>query len=306
MKTVLFLNHKEQSCGVYQYGYHTSQIITKSKKYNIKYAEVDKEEEYWHFINTLSPEVVIYNYFPVTMPWMSHLILDSNRDKFKQIAIFHEVPITGFDYYIHIDPTVIEEGINFSVGRPLIDFETEYIDNIVPIIGSFGFGFENKGYWDLIRLVNQEFDSAIINLHIPFATYGDKNGASALSTAERCRNIDIKLGIQLNITHHFMPTEKLLEFLAGNTLNAFLYTESYGRGPASVIDFALSVRRPIAITKTTRFCHLQNIKPSIYVEESSLTDIIKNGTKPLEKFYEMWSNENLIKDYEDILDKICP
>lgn len=305
MKTVLFLNHKEKSCGVYQYGYRTSEIITKSKKHNIKYAEIDNEEEYWYFINTFSPVAVIYNYYPSTMPWLNPGILHSNRDKFKQVAIFHEVPITLFDYYIYADPTMPESGYNFSVGRPLIDFETEYKDNDILTIGSFGFGFGNKGYWNLVRLVNQEFDSAIINLHISFATFGDKDGKSALSIADYCRNIDIKSSIQLNITHHFMSTEELLKFLAGNTLNAFLYDESYGRGPASTIDYALSVKRPIAITKSHQFRHIRDTKPSICIEDTNLKTIIENETKPLEKFYKIWSSENLIRDYENILDRIC-
>jgi len=243
------------------------------------------------------------------MPWINHTLLDSKRNKFKQIAIFHEVPLTGFDYYICVDPTdefkTLYNWIDFSVGRPLIDFETEYKNNNIPIIGSFGFGMGNNQYWNLVKLVNSEFDKAVINLHISFGAFGDKDGKSALSIAEECRKLNTKLGIQLNITHNFMPVEKLLKFLARNTLNAFIYADLYGRGPSSTIDYALSVKRPIAINKSYQFRHLQGIKPSIYVEESSLTDIIKNGIKPLEKFYKMWASGNLIKDYEDILDKIC-
>lgn len=303
MKTVLFLNHKEKQCGVYQYGKRTADIITKSLDYNIVYAEIDSGAEYSQHVGCFSPSAVIYNYYPSTMPWLTHSVLDSGRGRFAQFAIFHEVPLTYFDYYIHTDPTRLEDNTNFSVGRPLLDYEVTYSTNPIPVIGSFGFGFGNKGYDDLVRLINTEFDEAVINLHIPFAKYGDEQGISANSLAKMCREVSLKPGVQLNITHDFLTTEKLLEFLASNTLNAFPYHcyDSYGRGPASTIDYALSVKRPIAITKSYQFRHLVDVEPSIYIEEVGLRTIIENGIEPLKKFYKLWSASNLIKDYERIL-----
>ena len=51
MKTVLFLNHSEQHCGVYQYGKRVIDIIKKSDVYNFIYCEIKNEHEARHNIN---------------------------------------------------------------------------------------------------------------------------------------------------------------------------------------------------------------------------------------------------------------
>jgi len=294
-----------QNCGVYQYGYRTSQAIIKSSKFNITYVEIDSEAEFQHYTQSLAPIAVIYNYYPSTMPWLTPKVQNESRSRFKQIAIFHEVPLTGFDYHIYVDPTTTEDATHSPVGRPLLKFNGIYQENKVPVFGTFGFAFGEKGYTRLIQLVNSEFDEAIVNIHIAFANFGDAAGTIARSAAASCRSIDHKPGIKVNVSHEFMSNDEILDFLASNSLNAFLYGTASNRGPASTIDYALSVKRPIAITKNNQFIHIRTTSPSICVEENSLSAILENGTKPLERFYKAWSNENLLQDYERILSKIC-
>lgn len=45
-KRVLFINHKQKQCGVYQYGLRTANILKKSLNYDIFYCEFENKEEF--------------------------------------------------------------------------------------------------------------------------------------------------------------------------------------------------------------------------------------------------------------------
>jgi hypothetical protein len=72
-------------------------------------------------------------------------------------------------------------------------------------------------------------------------------------------------------------------------------------GISSVIDAALAVRRPIAITKSGMFRHIFDIVPNICIEYSSFKNIIEQGVSHLEELCEKWSEEKFIENYENIL-----
>lgn len=295
---ILFINHRVKECGVYQFGLNVYNIIKNSKLLNITYIEANSQLD----VNLYKDgrNILLFNYYPSTMPWVNHNFLRQlKRERYKLVSIFHEVPITGFDYYIHPDPTFENHDNHFKTTRPLLNYSGEYPKNDKINIGSFGFGFTNKGWDRIISLVNDEFDEATINFQMSFAHFGDKDGKTSRLMADYCRKIPIKSGIDLNISHKFLNQDKVLNFLAGNDINIFLYDEMYGRGISSVIDLALSVKRPIALSKSYMFRHLFS-EPNIFVENTSLKSILDSGTKPLEKFYDEFSNDNLIKDYEEI------
>jgi hypothetical protein len=134
-------------------------------------------------------------------------------------------------------------------------------------------------------MVNEEFDEAVINLHMPWAYFGDPKGTETRKIATSCREHNKKPGITLNINHDFLLNEEVLNFLAGNDINLFLY-HSCNQGLSSVIDYALSVKRPIGITNDSMFKHI--LKDDILVEKHSIKDLLQQGTKPLEEFYEKW------------------
>jgi len=75
------------------------------------------------------------------------------------------------------------------------------------------------------------------------------------------------------------------------------------RGLSSTIDYSLSVKKPIAINDSNMFRHINNVTPSINVNNTSIKEIIINGFAPLEKIYDEYSNKNFIKKYETILTK---
>ena len=88
------------------------------------------------------------------------------------------------------------------------------------------------------------------------------------------------------------------------SLNVFLYSERKGRGCASTLDFALSVKRPIAITKSNAMAHIYNATPSICIEDRNLKEIMASGFIPLEPYYEKWKPEKFIEAYEKIVEAI--
>jgi len=64
---ILYLNHKIQKCGVYQYGLNLFDILKKSKN-NYIYNEIESITEY-HSILQNNPNIncILYNYHSSTM-----------------------------------------------------------------------------------------------------------------------------------------------------------------------------------------------------------------------------------------------
>lgn len=302
MKKILFINHKQQQCGVYQYGLRSFNIIKKSATYEFIYKEVESENEFLQLTELKESSGVIYNYHPATLPWLNERVM-KGLPYLTHYGIHHEGNISvPFNYHILSDCTKEDYGTTFSVPRPLIEgFSHETFNHPIPFIGSFGFGFHNKGFERLVNLVNEKFEKSVIRLHIPFAHYGDMDGRTAMHINKLCHDHIDESRTKLLISHHFMTDEQLLEFLSMNTVNCFLYDEMKGRGLSSAIDYALSVNIPIAISNSDMFRHIN--LPSICIENNSLRKIIDNGTEPLQPFKEKWSHKNFIDKYQYILNQ---
>lgn len=302
-ENVLIFNHKEKQCGIYQYGHRVASILQNSTKYNFIYCEADSAQEYHDMVNAYNPIGIIYNYYPMTMPWLSqHLI--SRYPNIVHYGLFHEEYIhhLGLNYHLYVDSTHNDTGNTIAVPRPLFkNKNVVYPEITVPTISSFGFGFGNKGFVRAINLVNSQFDEAIIRLHMPNAFFGDADKHQLSAVLSSCHSVPRKAGIQLHISTDFLSDDQVLDFLASSTINVFLYDEMMGRGLSSVIDYALSVNVPIAITKTYMFRHIRDAQPSICIEDRPLRDIISSGNTPLQQYREKWSHENFIKKYEYII-----
>jgi hypothetical protein len=301
---VLFFNHKQKQCGVYQYGYRTAQTLKKSSVYDFIYCEAETKNEYLTLVNAHSPVAIFYNYHGSTMDWLGNDSLNAFPNT-KHFGLHHEGSEPGikFDATIILDSTYQDNGNHFAVPRPL--FETKEAlnqNNKIPIISSFGFGFGTKGFGRLAKMVNDQFDEAILRFHIPSAFYGDKEGRGAVNLTLQGQKEIKKDKIQFIVTTNFLDNEGVLNFLATSDLNAFLYDE---RGPtsglSSVIDYALSVKVPIAVSKTQMFRHIFRTVPSICVEDRSLKEIIQSGSDPLQQYRNLYCNDNFIKKYEHII-----
>ncbi len=310
MKKVLFISRKAERCGVNDYGKRVNSILQNSSLFQIHFREIETAQEYADCYNEIIPDLVLYNYYPVILPFITNEFISPIRH-IPHIVIYHEVGLYfSPNGIIDIDSTK-EENIDsflFSSPRPLFNYPYKEIKlNPYPYIGSFGFGFPDKNFPKIAELVCAQFEKAKIRLNIPFATFGDADGSKARGEADKVRDVISKSGnngIELEINHDFLEHENLLDFLRENDLNIFLYDKHETRSLSSTIDYALSVRKPIAISDSAMFRHIRNSSPSICVDDLTLPQIIENGIEPLKQFYETHSREKLLEKYELALTKI--
>lgn len=310
-RVVLFVSHTASQCGVYQFGLHVGEALKASRKYQFIYVECGNATEYAVALDRHAPAAVIVNYYPTTMPWLDWRVV--GRWPGPSIGIMHEVTQEKADaatddlfaFHIAPDPTLLlRNSIVFKTGRLVPPHRNQFAVPAVPTIGSFGFATPGKGFERLIGEVQQAFDRAVIRLRIPSASFFDGDGNRAREIAEKCRSLVVKSGIQLEVHHDFLSDQQLLDFLGQNSLNAFLYEYQSGRGLASVIDYALAAERPVAVTKSSMFRHISGARPPITVEDSSISDILSRGFAPLAHFREEWTPENLVWDYERIVNAV--
>jgi hypothetical protein len=300
---VLFLNHKISRCGVYWYGIRLYNIWKKSINNIFHYQELDCVDEYNNIIK--SYDVIIYNYHCMTMPWLNNQILKKN---IKNIGIWHEGPINiFFNKIIDVSSTIprpIFETIPVSIentNNKIIEF-LNYSKEEVPIIGSFGFGFDSKGFDKIITLVCNSFDKAIIKLIITISEFGDKDGSIVKRINETCYNLVTNPNIEVKIINEFLSDNDILYFLGKNDINVFLYNTENNRGLSSVIDFAFSVNRPVCISDSYMFRNIYS--ENIAINYKSIKDCIKNDLDYIYKFRELNSHKNSINCIEKILIEI--
>lgn len=304
MKTVLMINHRNKACGVQQSGRRIYKLLQDSEKVNFVYREVDSFNEFKSSKGNLIPNAIFFNWHQGTMPWLTKEIVKNLG--IKSYFYFHTKlldPSIGTylffgDYALNRNLLPINRQI--LVPRPLLKYTGDYRKNDTINIGSFGFPFWQKGLHTLTKLVNDTFDKAVLNFHMPKSHFGDPTGQSLKEVANECRRLNTNKNVKLNMTHNFIDDNEVLNFLAGNDINVFMYTDN-GEGLSGVPDYALSVRRPIAISDCTMFRHF--MKDEIRLDKHSIIEILDLGTKPLEEFYEKWSIENFIKKMEDIFNE---
>jgi hypothetical protein len=313
-QVVMFVNHKQPNCGVYQFFKRmTKPLLDIPDTY---YIETNEEWEHDYWLNELNPDIIVYNFYysGTTMPWLStaKIAAQSNRQKqghrCKQLCIHHEGEVfnKGFDLILHQDPTNTDQRY-FNLARPIPEYYQKVFtvhDTTFPVVGTFGFGLGGKGFTRVVETVQNEYDTALIRMNIAYAHFGDSNGDGARHWANLCRGIIKKEGIQLQITHDLLEEELLLDWLAQNTVNCFFYDHNGGRGLSGTTDYALAVRRPIAITESDQFRHLWRYDRRILIEENSLKDIINTGASYLEKFHAMWNTQTLIDSFRRAFVKV--
>lgn len=302
--TVLILNHSTQNCGVYQFGKRVADLAVQSTSVNFIYKEINNPDEYKDCLAIYKPTHILYNWYPITMNWLK----DDLDHSIKHYFIYHDGHYrkNNVDKFLFFGAAGVKNGSlkdfplekQVVLPRPLLNYTGVYRENNILNIGSFGFGFHHKGFPDIVRYVNENFDQAILNLHIPNGHFGDPSGITAKEVIDYCKKENTSSGIQLNITSNLLTNYELLEFLAGNDINLFMYF-TVNEGLSSVVDYALSVKRPIAINDNMMFRHIP--EPDIRISKNnSILDILDRGTKPLEQYYEKWSINNFIKQISEV------
>lgn len=292
---VLFLNHMKTQCGVYNYGIRLYDIWKKSKNIKFIYKEINSLDEY-QAIDFKDFKCIFYNFHTSTMPWLNNTTIQ--RSKSKNIGILHESDGSVFDYCLNTDsdiPRPIFENIPKNIetyNEDIINFLDFGINSNIPIIGSFGFGFTNKGFDKIVKYVNEQFDEAIIKIVMPYAYFGDNSGEISKYVESLCILANSKPGIKIMIIHDFLSDNDILYFLSKNTINLFLYDLMLNRGLSSTIDFALSVDRPLGISDSYMFRHIYN--DSICVYKNTIKSCINNNLEYINNFKNKMSHTNSI------------
>jgi len=311
---VLIVNHDKPACGVYQFGCNLYEALRgQSKRYTFTLADCSDGAAIKSAIERVKPVAVIYNWHPATHPFVDKAFTrQMGSPAVPALGFFHEVTALDaehagderFDAWICGDPTLATTNpLIFKSGRPLPAYRNTKPLPAVTTIGTFGFGFTNKGFARLAAMVQEQFDEAIIRMHIPFSAFFDPDGHEARARIGEARAVLTKSGIRIEASHELLSKQGLLDFLAGNSMNAFLYDDMH-RGIASTLDYALAVDRPIAISKSYMFRHVWHATPSILVENRTLPQILKAGTAPLAPYKKAWAGSSLVREYEHILDTV--
>ena len=306
MHNILFVNHKQEQCGVYQYGKRVADILITDNRYNMTYIEVDNDCEFNNSVNHIN-NIIIYNWHPSTMPWLTSNIVNQHKQRSKQLMIYHETYIPAHLNFDAVLMTDLSENISlkqYSLPRPLFEIDLPKTKNEKIKFGSFGFGFTNKGFEKITHLINTKYDEATVHLHIPNAYFGDPNSVISNSIINRCKDIITKPNIDLIITTEFLSNHEILKFLNDNDVNIFLYDDLGGRGLSSTIDYALSVNTPLVINNSNMFRHILSDKPGLSIDFNDIETIIKNGTEPLLHFRAKWSNKELRDKFIKIINEI--
>jgi len=313
---ILFFNHSKIACGVYQYGLRLYNILKKDNSINYIYQEIDTLNDYEKVLNTYkSVQIIIYNYHVSTMPWLFY----TEKSKLN-IGITHEINVAGpgFDYvnnlfqiFINNDPTkedrytiprpIFEniENIQPIISNQVIKDFIEYKEENVPIFGSFGFGFTNKGFDKIVKYINYNYNNAIIKFLIPMPYFDPDKEKNNFIVRNACYSSNYKKNIKLMICNEFFTNEELLFFLKSNTANIFLYDYMENRGISSTIDYALSVKKPLIISDSYMFRHIYSDDICIY--KNNLETCLKNSISYCNKFLEQYSHKNMIDKFRNII-----
>jgi hypothetical protein len=303
---VLLVNHSQQRCGVYQYGKRMADILLTDNRYISKYIEADDQETFFKNVSEFNPDVIVYNWHNATLSWFTPKI--SYQVKAKQLILHHE---DNIPYHLNSNAIIMTDMSEnkvariYGLQRPLFDFPLPEIkNNEILTVGSFGFGFENKGFEKICVKVCEEYDEAIINLHITAAFFGDRLGVMTQKISDQCKNSITKPNIQLNITNHFIPDKDLIDFLGNNDVNLFLYAYEDNRGLSSAIDYAAASGKPFGVSNSSMFRHVLEKFPELNANENSIESIMSFGSAPSNYFREEWSSTNLKNKFFNILEEI--
>jgi hypothetical protein len=299
---LLLLNHKQQHCGVYQYGKRLHDILKKYKHLEYEYQEVETEWEYHYLLDNNHYDAVLYNYCPPTMPWLNEHTI---RHTQQNIGVLHECERSFFDKKVMIDPVKPESHHVYTIPRPLIeDIPTpqetcdmpefqEFVsfrEGDTPVFGTFGFGFVSKGFPKIVQYVNEQYDKAIIKMVIPCAYYGGEYG-TIKQICDACAEQKTKPNIFLMIFTDFVSEHDLLLFLQSNTMNIFMYDTMGGRDTSSTIDYALSVQCPLGISDSYMFRNIYTDDICLY--KNPIQKCMENSVEHCKKFLSLYSHEKM-------------
>ncbi len=282
MTNVLYINHRiATKCGVYDFGVRHYEILKKSEKFNFFYAEVVNQNEFFFFYNSIKPKIIIFNYIPFLMPWITQNFKDTLGDA-VMIEIPHEYDVNNFnfsplfDYHLILDPSFTKDLYpNLLItDRPILTFaNTNFKKNEIINIGSFGFALLHKNFDIIAKHINDSLDNCMFNLHMLEAHFNPIPYTSHILSL--CQSNITKPGIIVNHTDAYLSEYGIIELLNKNDINILFYNDDIKTGGiSSSLDYLISAQKPILITKSNMFRHVVDKLP-IYPNKT-ISDILNN------------------------------
>ena len=221
-------------------------------------------------------------------------------EKILNIGILHECSGHLFEITLDTDCTALN-----GIPRPLFpplkdnfsnnsDFILAYKNDEIPIFGSFGFATPGKGFDKMIKLINDQYDNAVIKLIITDAFF-NLNKSLISNIREECESIPRKKRNYIDDNTSFFEDEELLSFLDSTTCNIFMYNKGEKRGISSVIDYVLSCSTPFAISDSFMFRHIYDDSISVY--HRSIEECIINSKNYCINFKNKIAWKNSVKNF---------
>jgi hypothetical protein len=269
MIDVLYVNHgHSEICGVHDLGRRHARLIARSDDVDLDYVEVDDLVHYHRVMESRAFDVVIVNYMPGIMPWVTEAI---KRHRATRIAVIHNYQHDTidrvaahhhrlFDFVLVLDPDLHTTNPRvLTTDRPLPDTVRPGPLSTPPQVGSFGFAFPHKNFPAVAAEIAATFDDAIYDLHMPEAHFNGKRGAERY-TVEILTAIEGELRdkphIRIHYTADHLDPDQLVARLAGNTVNCLFYKPGqHNAGLSSALDYLVAARRPIMVTDCAMFDH---------------------------------------------------
>lgn len=266
MKKVLYVNHGiAEACGVRDFGLRHADALRGSDLYELHYIEPSDAESYSRSYDEVQPDVVMFNYMELVLPWVnSREVLVRPAKRVVVQHLFEEATASAimdsygnrFNYMVCLDPTLrTSDRRIFPMHRP-IPASPEMVE--LPLthvsVGSFGFGLPHKQFPLIMREINASFDNAVFNLHM---TVGHFTGDHTDGILAACRAEITKPGITLNHTSDYRPEAQIVEALSRNHINALFYSlDQTSAGQSSSLDYLIAAKRPILLTECPLFDHV--------------------------------------------------
>ncbi len=295
----LFINQIKANCSIYESGVMCYKALKYGEKYSLDYLETNTSNN----IDITSYDFYVFNWHFVTTSFLTEQFIKTiKKPKFTIVTEmlpnnpFIRMP-KMFDKYLVLDPTQTKTDLVIPMPRPLEEFnEDVYTEADGVVIGSFGFATPGKQFDLLVRLTSNEFDKAKIKINLPVGHYVDSS--AHISLAAQLREIPVKSGISLHITHDFMDKTELIKWCASNTINVFLYNRNLP-GLAAVTDQAISAKKPLLVSDNSTFRHIHSYLGSY--PNQTILDAINNSKEGVLKMYEDWHPRNFGVRFEEAL-----
>ena len=300
----LFLNTQKAICSIYESGKMCYDCLIQSDDFSLDYVELSAENREI----SLDYDFYIFNYHWVKMGWLDTQFVKQLPGfkvtivlEMSQNSPFDCVSKDDFDAYLVLDPTCKHFLKNvYAFPRPLEVAPhpiAEYKAGGAPVIGTFGLSYYDKGFEEVVKAVNKEFDAATIRINVPNSENITSQDVSDFKTL--ISGLDLKENIKVELSNHYFNKVELINWCAENTLNVFLYNRRIGNGLSATTDQAIASGRPLAISTNPTFRHIHTyIKPYPYL---SLKESIETTTPLIKRIQEDWSPHNFAMQFEAVL-----